>query len=812
MSDLKQRTYYKIFTGSNQADGLDKIHLGFEGNTSEITFKKDNITYFHMPFFAQSQLLTDSTLIADGAIPGPIPAMADRIYKKQADYSKNTPWGNTIQIKDGTWLCSWLYSAPGQQPQWLDRYYDPGRLSVDEALELNVNIFDYISHDPVYYDVSSQMTLDPGVWYQYFHQGEITNQNIVSTYGGLSGNRLRLNIDDWSATPFDKSNYNNTTTIFNFEQSWVKNVYDPGYLDRNVLDFNNNSFIDCRVIYDSSYNLLNEFTISFWLYNSSWQNATSTQLIGNLSRGGYGVFYDNLKFYTYYAIPETTYGHLFLFNQNSEIYFEKNIQRQAEINSMPVFTGMNSEFETVVVDASAQKVYKYNHLGDILAQSKVADGSFYSLPGVPKTAIIDGNNNTHVITTSGTYIFDQDLILTSALSSQPYTNNELLVHDISGNLIKEQNSLDVKFDISNNKWSIKTDNNLYYNDTLFVFPGISATNIAIDPENNLWVLADINDIYKYNTTTKTLISHFKVGVESSAPDIKNITFINSYNRNTASSTWYAVIVHSYEQTTYQVTLDGEIKTAINLSTYLDIRNPLTETEDRNLLTFNCKGDYTGYEWKRIFNNINYKNKHQLQFKIAAKQPIKGFNPTKYSLSVPVNFLVDETWYLITCTYKDGKMNLYINNNLQESKTIPNNYEITFNYKNDLFIGTPCGKIENLNTEINSTALIWNGYFDTVRIYDYAMDANMIQAFLREKVLAQNIIWNIPTTSIQYVETIERFFKHRLPGAKSPFFNIKLSGLSVTDPGIRLKIENEIKLAVSQIQPAYSKLLSVEWLD
>lgn len=812
MSDLKQRTYYKIFTGSNQTDGLDKIHLGFEGNTSEITFKKDNTTYFHIPFFAQTQLLTNSTLIADGAISGPIPAMADRIYKKQANYGKNTPWGSTTQIKDGTWLCSWLYAIPGQQPQWLDRYYDPGRLSIDEALDLNANILDYISHDPVYYDTTSQMTLEPGVWYQYFHQGELTNQNIVSTYGGVSSDKIKLNIDDWSATPLDKSIYNNTTTIHDFQPSWVKNVYDPGYLDRNVLDFNNNSFIDCRVIYNNSYNLLNEFTISFWLYNDNWQDATGTQLVGNLSRGGYGVFYDNLKYYTYYAIPETTYGHLFLFNQNSEIYFEKNIQRQAEVNSMPIYTGMNSEFETIVVDASAQKVYKYNHLGDILAQSKIADGSFYTLPGIPKTAIIDSNNNTHVVTTSGTYTFNQDLILTETLSSQPYINNEVLVYNISGVLVREQNCLDIKFDNLNNKWSIKTDKKVYFNDSLFTYPGTSATNIAIDPENNIWILADVNDVYKYNTRTKQIINKFKVGVLSSNPDTKNITFINSYNRTTNTKKWYAIIVHSDEQTTYQVTLDGEIKTALNLSTYLDVRNPLTETENFKLLTFNCKGDYTGYEWKRIFNKTVYKNKPQIQFKVAAKQPIRGFNPTKYNLSVPVDFLVNETWYLITCTYKNGQMNLFINNALEGSKTIPGNYALTFNYKNDLFIGTPSGKIENLNTEINSKSLIWNGYFDTVRIYNYAIDYNMIQAFLREKVLAQDVIWNIPTTPIQYIETIERFFKHRLPGAKSPFFNIKLSGLSVTDPAIRLKIENEIKLAVSQIQPAYSKLLNVEWLD
>ena len=38
MSDIKQREYYKIFTGTNQEGGYDKIHLGYEAETTEINF------------------------------------------------------------------------------------------------------------------------------------------------------------------------------------------------------------------------------------------------------------------------------------------------------------------------------------------------------------------------------------------------------------------------------------------------------------------------------------------------------------------------------------------------------------------------------------------------------------------------------------------------------------------------------------------------------------------------------------------------------------------------------------------------------
>jgi hypothetical protein len=144
--------------------------------------------------------------------------------------------------------------------------------------------------------------------------------------------------------------------------------------------------------------------------------------------------------------------------------------------------------------------------------------------------------------------------------------------------------------------------------------------------------------------------------------------------------------------------------------------------------------------------------------------------------------------------------------------LPGNVDLNYEFKNDFFIGCPCGKSENLNTEIASTAVIWNGYIDSVRIYDYAIDAKYIQYFVREKTNASDITWNIPTAALQYVEGIDRFFKHRLPGSKSVFFNIRLTGTKITDTTVRTRIENDIKLAVQKIKPAYTELLRVEWID
>lgn len=820
MADIQQRNYYKIFTGTNQADGYDKVHLGYEAETSEIILKKDETTFFHIPFFANNQNLSDSTLIADGAIPGPIPALADRIFKKLGGYGNNTAWGTPSDKEDGTWLCSWLYAVSSEPPQWLDRYYNPGRLAYEEALGGKAEFTDYIKNDPIYYDVTSTLTLEPGVLYQYFHNGEDTALSAVETFAGADRKNLRLNIDNWSHTPLDDSIYNNTVRIDNFKDSWVVDVYDPGYRDRNSLSFDNNDFINCKISYNDSYNLEDEFTLTFWTYNKSWADATSTQLIGNLRKGGYGVFYNNLNNNPYFVVPETYYGHLFYCNQEGNIYNDKNVEVKLGVPVKPLSVNINSNSEIITLDATNSRLFKYNHLGDVITTSRTLIGSEYQIPGTSKLSIIDRDNNTIVISTSGTYIFDKDLLLKTSTLSAVYEYKEQIAFNTSGNLVRELSCIDIKFDSYNNKWVIKEDGNLYCNNTLYKTLTDSTTNpvkfggtnLAVDPENNLWVLADSNLIYKIDVKHKTIIDTYEVGVQHNSFDNKSISFIRSYDRTTNTFTWYAFITHNYEQTLYQVTLDGNILRNTLLTQKLNTRDPATALQDKELLTFTSKGDFTGYEWRRIFNKILYNNNPQVQFKVAVKSPNKKLPNSVYTLSIPTNYFLDDVWHLITVTFKNHVINIYVDDYLRDSLPLPGNLDLNYEFKNDFFVGCPCGKSENLNTEIVSTAVIWNGYIDSIRVYDYAVDSKFIQYFTREKTYTSDIVWNIPTAALQYVEIIDRFFKHRLPGSKSVFFNIRLTGTKITDSTVKTRIENDIKLAVQKIKPAYTELLRVEWID
>ena len=822
MSNLQQRNYYKIFTGTNQTGGYEKLHLGYEAKTVEIVFKTDSTTYFHVPFFASVQSVLDSNLIGDGAVPGTIPALSDRIFKKQGGYENTTPWGKSL-IQDGTWLCSWLYkeSDSDNTPSvWYDRYYNPGFINYADALQQGVStVTEYSNNNPIYIDVVSQLTLEPGVLYQYYHNGEKSATDIVKTFAGINNDRLRLNIDNWNENTVDSSIYNNSVVIDNFKPNWISVPYDPGYTDRSILTFDNTDFINAKVVYNESYSLPDEFTLSFWVYNKDWNNATSTQLVGNLNKGGYGVMYNNLNYNPFYVVPESTYGHLIYFNQDNNNYYDQNLGFSLTQISTPVYTSINSNSEVIVLDSNNSLLTKYDHQGSSITYSKYSTGNIFYLPGIAKQLAIDGNNNTTVITTSGTYTFDQSLIYQTS-SSTVYTPFSEVIFDANGNIQTVQNCLAAIYDKNNTLWTIDVSGDLYRTlpggvKTLYLdLPTTTTARLAIDPYNNLWIVNYTSDIIKLNLDTLTT-TNISIGTSqpNNSTNTKNISFINTYDRLTNSFTWYALLYNNIDKILYQADLNGNVLKITNLPNTLYLLDPLTSAQNNNNLSFTCKGDFTGYEWRRIFNNSLYKNNSQIQFKIATRTPTP-FDTLyyTYTLSVPVEYLTNNMWHLITVTYKNNTLSLFIDDYIRGTLTIPSNLLLNYDFRNNLYIGTPNGKSDNLNKEMNSSSIIWNGAIDAIKIYDYAIDPTFIKYFIREKTIASDIVWNVQTTPLQYIETIDRFFKHRVPGSKSNFFNIKISGTQITDPDTRLQIENNIIQSIQTLKPAYTELLNVEWLD
>jgi hypothetical protein len=157
------------------------------------------------------------------------------------------------------------------------------------------------------------------------------------------------------------------------------------------------------------------------------------------------------------------------------------------------------------------------------------------------------------------------------------------------------------------------------------------------------------------------------------------------------------------------------------------------------------------------------------------------------------------------------MHLYVNGFLINRLTIPADENVANIRNNTFFIGTPNGKTNNLNLELNTSSLIYNGQISNINIYNYAIETKFVPYFTQAITIGEDLIWSAPTEELQYIETIERFFKNKIPGSKSQFFKIKISGTQITNTNTRTLIENYIKAVITQTKPAYTELIAIEWV-
>jgi hypothetical protein len=69
---------------------------------------------------------------------------------------------------------------------------------------------------------------------------------------------------------------------------------------------------------------------------------------------------------------------------------------------------------------------------------------------------------------------------------------------------------------------------------------------------------------------------------------------------------------------------------------------------------------------------------------------------------------------------------------------------------------------------------------------------------------------MPTGTQSYVEEVERFFKHKLPGQKSHMYNIRIANLDIDNEDTRNVIEQTIRNTIDKVTPAYTELYKINW--
>lgn len=313
------RDYDKIFLDDSH-DINDGLFLGYNSYEYEIRLPVDQITYFNTPqdMYPYERInVNDSNLIQNGAVGGDSPMAADKIFKKAASYKYNTPYGKPTDEESGTWLCSWLRSSVAAQwqadrqynenifvefdgtifksvqesinkppnlwpdsweqtelppPTWVDRYYNPKMYSAVEALSFEnpytsyTTKFDFIiktlrAEDNYIFDKKSDLTFEPGSLYAYHHIGKSHIDDVVKS---INTNVIHDGLTPLYDTSNDVVNNINDTVRFDGDQYIVTNA--PASVRSG------------------------DFTLSFDISAQNWQDVFGTQILGNYTNEGVGVF------------------------------------------------------------------------------------------------------------------------------------------------------------------------------------------------------------------------------------------------------------------------------------------------------------------------------------------------------------------------------------------------------------------------------------------------------------------------------------------------------------------------------------------
>lgn len=788
------RDYSKIYTGTNQEYGYEQPFLGFTTDTIEVVLKKDKSTYFHYPKTAVQTPLSSTDLVNSGAVAGNIPYFADKVFKMNANYANDKEWGFSYpeNYQKGTWICSWLSGGNSEDaPVWTDRWLKPGFLNSTQTV--------FTCSTSAIYDEPSQMTFDPGVWYRYDHIGDVANQNMVDMICGLV-----VHIDEWNEISLDTSGYGNSAVINNFTEDNIGVGVNPNERPNDTSFKINEPNQYAYMLYNSAFNILPNISINAWIQSDNWQQQHSHHFISNGFRGGWSIGVNN-GFNTPFVALADENGHVAFGNQKGSLY--KDIILPGNPNAVAL--AVDQELYTWILDNGTyngfKHLYKIDYNGNISNAVSFTSGiQLYDIT-------IDGNDLIWVTndqTNASAFNTFCEFVSSSSVNGKKIlTNNQ--------NTLSAYDVLDASVFRNEYFWTIQSGN-LYYNtasaDNILIYDGGDMCNVECS-NDNIWALTEDNKIFKYDMRVSLLSTDqpevsFTFNASSYMGDTilnsitgKNLFITNEYTNNNGDYIWALVPNTNY---LYKFDAGLTLLEKINMS-YIE------NTINSNAL----KGDSTGYQWhqKYNFSNLAVSATPQVEASVYLGTANYLVSGSKYTTILSTSALTENDWHMFTFNIdmSRGKLELYVDNTLRDTTNIPLSTQVYYKYETPLIIGTNIGHINTIDKELNGLNKLYHrGSFNDLSLYSQILNTSDIRHIYLSKYDFKDLVWNMPSGIQSYVEEIVKFFKFKMPGQKSQYYNIYLKGLQITDESTREIIENIIKDTISKIAPLYTSLYRIVW--
>lgn len=870
LNGKSNREYYKIYSGTNQKNGLNKIYLNYTANTLVLKFKPNAFTDFYFSPTYNSTPLKDCGLIESGASAGNYPYVSDRLYTNKQNVFEEIPELKNIvtsnNFNENKFLCSWLYGNKEEGEKiWYDRYYNPAYYTIDEALSASHMVYrNLMDKDKgLVYDVPSEIVLSPGFLYKYYHVGNKDSLNFLNDLNYKYDDGLKysnfLNITSWTSNElYDQSPYNNNGLTFGNSGNFFGDYWK--------LDGTN------YAIFQANDTLLEptKFTTSLWLNFDDWSNVNGYQIFGNYYNSGFGLINDAKSIAPLITLinnaSKTIYNINFNFIEASKIKTTINCDFVQRLSDMSYW----------VFDSANLLAIKYN-----VNNSLVSVGVDEKIGPKPLTnksiskidqVEIDSKENLYLYdnTSKIYYVFDKNGNDVSVGAASQ--NSKRIEIDLFDNVLDVYGNCSV-VDCNNSLWQI-IGSNLYKDGNVVGTVGAS-NQISCDVYNNIWILSNDdsytkvdnngNFLFRYSFSKAPLLAETNCppSLPPEPPKLKvldeDLPFLstNDYRYILTYDDYQQILVTPPEEKErepiFPITTRKRLINFVTIPSLIENKNDLTSIcglssiQDDNMVMvdlndnqayiinqlgqlylklnlenlilegegvdFKTGGDFTGYQNIRKFKktkNTTFSWKYQTA-KISNSNVIYS---NSNIISADVSRL-SKGWHNFTFTFdsKIGTAKYYIDSILIDSKSFNVGDVIHYIYRTSLILGATTVK----NTLLNNFLNINDGYrmigsVADLKMYNIVLNKGDVENLYYSSSFApriKDLNWNMPVGYRNYVEEITEWFQFQLPTNKSKYYNINIHNLNVDDK-LKDSIELAINNIISKLSPAHTALNKINW--
>jgi hypothetical protein len=865
------RFYYKIYSGTNQEKGLNRVYLGYQTDTILVDFPPNQEKAFYFSTTTDAIYLSASGFIESGASAGNYPYTSDRLFtSKTTNFAEIKGLENILSLtdtKENRFLCSWLYgNKTTGEKIWYDRYFNPAYYSLDQALSAT-----HLTYNPsidntkeLVYDIPSETILSPGVYYKYYHVGNEDSLNYLKDLNFKYDNGLKytnlLNVSSWSSKVLnDESSYNNHGLTFGNSGNFFGDYW--------TMDGSN------YAIFQANDNLLESknLTTSIWFNVEDWANVNGYQLFGNYYNSGFGLINDAAT-----IAPLMT-----IINNDSSSFYNFNYRFGEVSNSKTPLTGADivqrlSDLSYWLFDSVNLKAIKYNVDNSIISFDKNGIAGPIDIPTLSiidqvetdkneNMYLYDNENKSYIIMSkNGNFSyggkFNDDSVNRIEIDQYNY------VYPVYGNCSVIDNN--------SNLWEV-IGPNLYKNKNLIATVGAS-NQISCDNYNNIWITSDDDSYTKLDANGNIVFRRqfSKISLPPSddcdpAPDEKppllqvleeDLPFLSTLDKK------YILTLPPYDQILVSPPEPHPIKPpakitqrtrAINFISYpVPIKNntelvsvcglsavqydqmvmvdlidnqayiinqmgQLVSKINLEVLLkqgetakFKTGGDFTGYQNIRKFQKTS-ETTFSWKFQTIPPSSTNSLSSSStHTLSANVSRL-PKGWHNFTFTFDgfNGFAKYYIDSVEVGVVSFPRYNEIFYDYRTSLILGAKTIK----NTILNNLLDLSEGYrfigsVGDLKMYNIALDHGDVEQLYYSSPFApkiRSLKWNMPVGYRNYVEEITEWFQFQMPTNKSKYYNINIHNLNV-DNNIKNNIELAISKIIGKLSPAYTVLNKINW--